>query len=337
MEAMLYEKQADGFVKCNLCNHRCVIKPDGRGKCAVRQNTSGVLETLVYGRLIAINPDPVEKKPLYHFLPGTLTYSIATVGCNFRCAFCQNMDISQMPRNGKIIEGTRFTPEEVVAEAKRRQCKSIAFTYTEPTVFFEFAYDTARLAQRNDLKTIFVSNGYMTIEAIDKIAPYLDAANIDLKAYSEKFYHDLCGAKLEPVKESLAYLKARGIFLEVTTLLIPGKNDDPAELKEMAEFIAYTLGPRTPWHISRFHPAYNMLDVSPTPVSKLIEARDIGKRSGLKYVYIGNVHGHAGGDTYCPGCGKAVIKRAGYFNLQDYMIRDGCCAYCHAPIDGVGM
>ena len=337
MEALLYEKQEDGSVICGLCNHRCHIRTDGYGKCKVRQNINGTLETLVYGKLIAINPDPIEKKPLYHFLPGTLTYSIATVGCNFRCAFCQNMEISQMPREQGRIEGTPFLPEEVVADALRHQCKSISFTYTEPTVFFEFAYDTARLAQANGLKTVFVSNGYMTTDAIDKIAPWLDAANIDLKSFSDEFYKKLCGARLEPVKQSLTYLKARGVFLEVTTLLIPGLNDSPAELKAMADFIVYTLGPRTPWHISRFHPAYNMPDVSPTPVGRLAEAYETGKKSGLKYVYIGNVAGHAGSNTYCPNCGETLVKRAGHFQLQEYRIKDGCCTHCFTHIDGVGM
>jgi len=337
VEALLYEKQEDGSVICGLCNHRCHIRTDGYGKCKVRQNINGTLETLVYGKLIAINPDPIEKKPLYHFLPGTLTYSIATVGCNFRCAFCQNMEISQMPREQGRIEGTPFSPEEVVADALRHQCKSISFTYTEPTVFFEFAYDTARLAQANGLKTVFVSNGYMTTDAIDKIAPWLDAANIDLKSFSDEFYKKLCGARLEPVKQSLTYLKARGVFLEVTTLLIPGLNDSPAELKAMADFIVYTLGPRTPWHISRFHPAYNMPDVSPTPVGRLAEAYETGKKSGLKYVYIGNVAGHAGSNTYCPNCGETLVKRAGHFQLQEYRIKDGCCTHCFTHIDGVGM
>jgi len=337
VEALLYEKQEDGSVICGLCNHRCHIRTDGYGKCKVRQNINGTLETLVYGKLIAINPDPIEKKPLYHFLPGTLTYSIATVGCNFRCTFCQNMEISQMPREHGRIEGTPFSPEEVVADALRHQCRSISFTYTEPTVFFEFAHDTARLAQANGLKTVFVSNGYMTTDAIDKIAPWLDAANIDLKAFSETFYKEQCGARLEPVKQSLTYLKARGIFLEVTTLLIPGLNDSTAELKAMADFIVYTLGPRTPWHISRFHPAYNMPDVSPTPMGRLTEAYEIGKKAGLKYVYIGNVAGHTGSNTYCPSCGKTLVKRAGHFQLQEYMIQNGCCMHCFTPIDGVDM
>ncbi len=335
MEAMFYEKLDNGSVLCKLCNHRCVIKPDGYGVCKVRQNIKGVLETLVYGKLVAINPDPIEKKPLYHFMPGTLSYSVATAGCNFKCSFCQNMDISQMPRESAKIEGSLFSPEDVVLDAKRTGCKSISFTYTEPTVFFEFAYDTAKLAHEQGLKNIFVSNGYMSTEAIDAIAPYLDAANIDLKAFTEDFYKNFCGAKLEPVKKNLSYLKSKGVFLEVTTLLIPGKNDDEKELKMMAEFIVETLGPRTPWHISRFYPAYHMKDISPTPVGMLSQAREIGINAGLRYVYIGNVPGHAGIHTYCPRCGKPVIKRAAYFQIDEYMIKDGCCKYCNFPIDVV--
>lgn len=337
MEAYLYEKLAEDKVACHLCNHNCVIKPDGYGRCKVRQNIGGALQTLVYGKLIAINPDPIEKKPLYHFAPGTLSYSIATVGCNFRCDFCQNVDISQMPRATGKIAGTDYTPKTVVADALNTGCHSIAYTYTEPTVFFEFAYDTAKLAHEKGLKNVFVSNGYMTTAAIDMIAPFLDAINVDLKAFNEDFYQTYCGAHFEPVKENLVHLKDKGVFVEVTTLLIPGMNDSVAEIEAAARFIADRLGPETPWHLSRFHPAYKMNDVSPTPAGTLTQAHEIGKQAGLKYVYIGNLHGHDGENTYCAQCGELVIERAGFFNVKTDKVQNGCCAHCGHKLPGVDM
>ncbi len=337
VEAFLYEKKEDGSVQCNLCCHRCHVKADGYGRCKVRRNTNGCLESLVYSKLIAINPDPIEKKPLYHFFPGTLSYSIASVGCNFRCSFCQNADISQMPRKTGRIEGNVFSAADVVADAQRHNCQSIAYTYTEPTINFEFVYDTAVLAREKGIKNIFVSNGYMTPEAIDMIAPYLDAANIDLKAFSDDFYQDLCNARLEPVLETLKRLKARGVFLEVTTLLIPGHNDAAHELIQLTKFISEFLGPETPWHISRFHPTYELTAISPTPVGRLQETREIGMKAGLKYVYIGNVPGHNGGNTYCPACGNVLVERAGFLNIKNYHIKDGHCTYCGETIEGVGL
>src|SRR6056297_652293 len=268
MEACLYENVEDepGNVQCNLCSHRCLIKPDGFGRCKVRQNINGKLESLVYSRLVAINPDPIEKKPLYHFMPGTRAYSIGSVGCNFRCEFCQNVEISQMPRQTGRIGGSVFSAADIVSDALAHDCKSIAYIYNEPTINMEFAYDTALLAHEKGLKNVFVSNGYMTPEAIDMIAPCLDAINIDLKAFSDDFYQEMCHARLAPVKESLRRFKAKGVFLEVTSLLIPGKNDDETELEALVDFIANELGTETPWHISRFHPAHRLTSVSPTPI-----------------------------------------------------------------------
>jgi len=271
MEAYLYEILKDNKVKCNLCNHRCVIKDGKRGICGVRENQEGTLKTLVYGNLIARHIDPIEKKPLFHLLPGSLSYSIATVGCNFRCLFCQNADIAQMPSDSRgMIIGDLSTPEDVVDAAVKGGCKSIAYTYTEPTVFFEFAHDTAKLANKRDIYNVFVTNGYMTTEAIEMISPYLDAANVDLKAFNDDFYKKYCSAKLEHVKKTLQTMKRRGIFIEITTLLIPGLNDDKDELKDLASFIAKSLGPETPWHISRFHPTYKLTDRPPTPVKTLV-------------------------------------------------------------------
>ena len=267
MEAYLYESLKESMVKCNLCHHRCKIKDGRRGICGVRENRAGVLETLVYGKVIARHIDPIEKKPLFHFLPGSLSYSIATVGCNFKCLFCQNADIAQMPsdRNGRIV-GDIFSPEDVVVEAINGGCKTIAYTYTEPTVFFEFAYDTAKLATEKGIRNVFVTNGYMTQEALQMIHPFLHAANVDLKAFTEDFYKTTCKAKLGHVKETLKQMKSLGIFIEVTTLIIPGLNDDKKELENLSAFLVDELGPETPWHISRFHPTYKLMDRPLTPI-----------------------------------------------------------------------
>ena len=337
MEAYLYEPLSENRVRCHLCQHRCVISEGRRGICAVRENRGGTLETLVFGKVIARHVDPIEKKPLFHFLPGSLSYSIATVGCNFRCRFCQNADIAQLPADRRgLIVGDEVTPQEIVADARRQRCASIAFTYTEPTVFFELAYETARLARGEGIRSVFVSNGYMTAEAVEMIAPYLNAANVDLKAFSDETYRHYCGARLEPVKETLREMKSRGIFLEVTTLIVPGMNDDPDELRRLASFIAADLGPETPWHISRFHPTYRLTDRPPTPLESLLEARRIGRDAGLRYVYTGNVPGEEGESTYCYQCGELLVDRMGFF-IRRNRIENGRCPACGAAIDGVGM
>ncbi|MBU1146830.1 MAG: AmmeMemoRadiSam system radical SAM enzyme, partial [Candidatus Omnitrophica bacterium] len=274
----------DGNVRCNLCSHRCVIAPDKFGICGVRQNQGGKLFTLVYADVIASHVDPIEKKPIYHFLPGTFSYSIATIGCNFKCAFCQNWQISQ----ARDIHGYELEPEKVIKEAKRTGCKSISYTYTEPTIFFEYAYDTARLAKEAGLSNIFVTNGYMTEEALKTIRPYLDAANVDLKSFREDFYKNMCQAHLEPVLNSIRAMKRSGIWIEITTLVVPGKNDSEGEFKDIAEFIA-GVDPEIPWHISRFHPDFKYLDSFPTPVETLKKAEGIGKAAGLRNIHLGNV------------------------------------------------
>jgi pyruvate formate lyase activating enzyme len=334
-EAMLYEGLEDQRVQCHLCAHRCVIKEQKRGICGVRENQGGRLQTLVYGRAIARNVDPVEKKPLFHFQPGSRTYSIATVGCNLRCVFCQNADISQMPREVKRIMGEELPPEQVVSSARGSRCASVSYTYTEPTIFFEYAYESAKLAHAAGLKNIFVSNGYMTSEALDAIHPYLDAANIDLKAFSDEFYKEQCGAKLEPVLASLKKLKDMGVWLEVTTLVIPSLNDSEAELSEIAHFIK-DLGPETPWHVSRFHPSFRLRNLSSTPVSTLRRAREIGLEAGLHYVYTGNVPGDQGENTLCHNCNRVLIDRYG-FATGHYAILKGRCPDCDTPVAGVGM
>lgn len=337
MEAYLYNTIENRKVKCHLCHHRCRIKDGHRGICGVRENNGGTLRTRVYNKLIARHIDPIEKKPLFHFLPGSRTYSVATVGCNFKCRFCQNADIAQMPadRNGAIA-GTDTTVRQEVDAAVAAGCQSIAYTYTEPTVFFEWAHDMARQARAAGIRNVFVTNGYMTPEAVTRIAPFLDAANVDLKAFNDDFYKKICGARLAPVLETLRAMKAAGIFLEVTTLLIPGRNDAPEELEKLATFIANDLGVDTPWHISRFHPTYRLTDTPVTPADALTAARRIGQDAGLRYVYTGNIPGDDGENTYCHQCGQAVIKRWG-FSITGYAIDNGHCRHCGTPVAGIGM
>ncbi len=337
MEAYLYQPEKNKTVRCNLCNHRCIIKNGKRGICGVRENQAGILETLVYGKLIATHIDPIEKKPLFHLLPGSLSYSIATAGCNFKCPFCQNADISQMPSDRKgMIMGDFYKPEEIVAAAEKGNCASIAYTYTEPTVYFEFAYDTAKLAHEKGIRNVFVTNGYMTSETLQMISPFLDGANVDLKAFNENFYKEFCKAKLEPVKETLKLMKSLGILVEVTTLIIPGLNDDKKELENLASFLVGSIGAETPWHISRFHPTYRLTDRSSTPVETLEMAREIGIKSGLKYVYTGNVPGENGENTFCYNCGQLLIDRWG-FTIRKNLIKDSRCPNCDALIDGIGL
>lgn len=335
-EARFWKPAPAGKVRCGLCRFRCLIAKGQRGVCGVRENREGVLYTLVYGKSVAEAVDPVEKKPLYHFHPGSRTFSIATVGCNFRCLHCQNHEISQWPHSGKALPGHELPPAQIVSEARVRGCTSIAYTYTEPTVFFEYAYDTAVLAHQAGLSNIFVSNGYITTEALEAIAPYLDAANIDLKGFSERFYREVAGATLGGVLEALRDFRRLGIWLEVTTLIVPGHNDAPAELREMARFIANELGCDTPWHITAFHPTYRMLDRPPTPAASLRLARRIGLEAGLRYVYLGNLAAGEGEDTLCPDCGKVVISRRGVW-LQGMALMDGGCGFCGAAIAGVGL
>jgi pyruvate formate lyase activating enzyme len=335
MEAYLYEKHDPTTVKCNLCHHRCLVKDGKKGICNVRENRSGVLTTMVYGRLIAQHVDPIEKKPLFHLIPASRSYSVATVGCNFKCRFCQNASIAQMPSDhGGRIAGEQVTPAHVVAAAQKTGCTSIAYTYTEPTIYFEFACDTAKLAHEKGIKNVFVTNGYMTPEALRMISPWLDAANVDLKAFNNDFYRKYCGAKLSRVKETLELMKQEGIFLEITTLLIPELNDDRGEIRNLATFIKNRLGSETPWHISRFHPTYKLTNLPPTPLKTILEARKTGMEIGLKYVYTGNVPGEEGENTFCPGCGIKVIQRWG-FQVKKNLLENGYCPDCGSPIEGI--
>jgi len=340
-EALLYEKLEDGRVRCQLCAHRCLIAEGKRGICRVRENRDGALYSLVYGQVIAQGVDPIEKKPLFHFHPGSTALSVATVGCNFRCTFCQNAEISQMPRDLGRVQGRQVAPEAIVTAAKRYQCRSIAYTYTEPTIFFEYSHDIARLAHQEGIANVYVTNGYMTAEMLGMFTssgepPLLDAANVDLKAFRDQFYRRQCGATLQPVLDSLLMMKEREVWLEVTTLVIPGLNDSDQELGDISRFIAQELGEDTPWHVSRFHPTYKLTDLPSTSVSTLHRAREIGLEEGLRYVYEGNVPGGGGENTICPTCGQVVIRRVGYSILEN-SARGGVCAHCGAEIAGVGL
>lgn len=327
-EAFLYEKFKDRVVHCNLCAHRCLIPEDKRGICSVRENQKGTLYTLVYGLAIAAHIDPIEKKPFFHFLPGSQSFSIATPGCNFRCQFCQNWDISQMTKGPKgSIAGENLPPQEVVEQALKNNCQSIAYTYTEPTIFFEYAYDTALLAKEKGLANVFVTNGYQTPETIQKMKGVIDAANVDLKSFSDDFYQKVCGARLKPVLESIQKMHDAGIWVEITTLIVPGKNDSEKELKQMAEFIA-GVSPNIPWHLSRFHPDYKMQESRSTPIETLDLAYKIGKKAGLEYVYLGNITTETGENTYCPKCQKLVVRRIGYDTHILGVGRQGQCHSC---------
>jgi pyruvate formate lyase activating enzyme len=333
-EAMFYERLEEDAVRCHLCPHECKIKESRRGICGVRENQEGVLYSLVYGKVVAEAIDPIEKKPLFQFYPGSTAYSLATVGCNFRCRNCQNYDISQMPRDKKRIMGEEKTPEEIVEIAKRYDCRSIAYTYVEPTIFFEFAYDIAKLAHKAGICNVFVSNGYTTEEAIRTLAPYLDAINVDLKSLSEELYHTNCGGHVQPVLDAIKLYKRLGVWIEVTTLVIPTLNDTEEEFRGIAEFIK-GVGVDIPWHISQFYPSYKLMDLPRTPVSTLRTARDIGLEVGLRYVYEGNVPGEGGENTCCYNCGTLLIGRYGFQVLENNLTEDAKCPNCGTQIDGV--
>jgi len=318
-------------VQCQACNHYCQIAPGSRGICGVRENRDGKLYSLVYGKIVAKNVDPIEKKPLFHFLPGTKSLSVATVGCNFRCLYCQNADIAQMPKESVLfregnVPGIDMTPEGIVDEALLLGTPSIAYTYNEPTVFIEFALDTMKLARKKKLKNVWVTNGYTSEEVLKAAPPYLDAANVDLKGFTEEFYNKVCGAKLKPVLETLKAMKRGGVWVEITTLVVPGQNDTEEHFKGIANFIAKELGKETPWHISKFFPTYKLADLPPTPPSSLLQAYEFGKKAGLKYIYLGNLPLPEYETTFCPKCGDKMIIRTGY----EIVRRDkkGKCAKC---------
>ncbi|NQT32412.1 MAG: AmmeMemoRadiSam system radical SAM enzyme [Candidatus Omnitrophica bacterium] len=331
-KAMLWKNLEDNKVLCELCAHQCKIPEDGFGFCGMRQNLKGELYTYAYGRVIANHVDPIEKKPFYHFLPGTHAYSIATIGCNFHCSFCQNWTISQISARDGDVGGAKLLPDQIVDEALRNNCKSISYTYTEPTIFFEYAHETSRLAKEKGLYNTFVTNGFMTEKAIKEISPYLDAANVDLKFFSEESYQKVCKGKLQPVLDSIVNMKKEGIWVEVTTLIIPGENDSEKEIRDIARFIA-GVGKEIPWHISRFHPDYKYTKADFTPIAALEKALSIGKEEGLKYIYIGNIYTTE--ETVCPGCGSVLIERSGFKISPPKGFSGGKCTSCGTIIEGV--
>jgi len=333
--AVLWEPlDEDKKVRCKLCSWRCAIDDGKLGRCSVRKNLAGTLYSINYDKVCSANPDPIEKKPLFHFQPGTRSFSIATMGCNFRCEFCQNWQISQAALENGRIDGQDIGPDEIVQAAVRYDCKSIAYTYTEPTIFMELCNDCGRLAKQRGLTNVFVSNGYMTREAIDFAGEWLNGINVDLKAFSEEYYKRLCKARLAAVLDTISYIASQtNIWLEITTLLVPGENDSEDELKKLADFIVTKAGPDVPWHISRFHPQYKYLDSAPTPVSSLEAAYDIGKAAGLHYVYLGNVPGAKSESTFCYKCGKMLIERVGYRIVANH-ITASCCPDCGTQIAG---
>ena len=334
-EAMLYEKLDKKKVRCEICSQECEIPVGEKGFCGVRQNIDGKLYSLVYGKAVAISLDPIEKKPFFHFAPGSRTLSVATVGCNLKCSFCQNWDISQ---GFEEVYGESYSPEDLIKKAKAWRSQGLAYTYTEPAVFYEYVYDTAKRTEI-DLYNVLVTNGYFTPESIKKISPFIDAANVDLKG-NYIFYKKHCLGKKgdTPVKESLLEMKKHKIFTEITIMLIPGLNDDEALIANMSKWIYENLGEHTPLHFSRFYPHYKMKDREPTPVETLEKAREIAKEQGLWYIYIGNVPGHKYENTYCHGCGKLVIERHG-FEIKKFNIDNNLrCIYCGTkiPIKGAG-
>jgi len=332
--AVLWEPSEDKKVRCELCNHRCVINEGKLGRCCVRKNIGGVLYSLNYDKVCSANPDPIEKKPLFHFQPGTSSFSVATMGCNFRCEFCQNWQISQAAIEDGRIDGQAISPEQIVAAAVRSGCKSIAYTYTEPTIFMELCNDCGRLARNEGLTNVFVSNGYETIEAIDFASEWLNGINVDLKAFGEDYYKRLCKARLQPVLDTIRYIaNETDIWMEITTLLVPGENDSDDELRALADFIVNEAGPDVPWHISRFHPNYKYLDSVTTPLKALERAEEIGKAAGLHYVYLGNVPGSKSESTFCYSCGRVLIERVGYRILANHIVHS-CCPDCGEKIAG---
>jgi pyruvate formate lyase activating enzyme len=335
-EALFYSKLEGGKVRCELCPHRCTIAEGRTGICGVRQNRAGVLYTLVFGKAIAVHVDPIEKKPLFHVYPGSRSFSLATVGCNFSCRFCQNADISQMPRSTGHVAGEEFPPEQVVAAALRSDCRTISYTYTEPTVFYEYAEACAQRAVAHGIKNVFVTNGFICEEPLRRLQGVLHAANVDLKGFDAQFYRKVVGGQLESVLQSLRLMKQLGMWVEVTTLLVPEYVDQEEQLRAIARFIRDELGRETPWHVTRFFPQYQLTDLPPTPLASLRRARQIGLEEGLYYVYSGNVPGEKGEHTYCYQCGAMLIERYG-FSVRRLALRDGACAQCAAPIHGIGL
>jgi len=332
-EARYYEKLPNRKIKCVLCPRECVIDDQETGYCGVRENHGGTYYTLIYGRPCSANVDPIEKKPLFHFLPGTLAFSIATVGCNVLCKFCQNWQISQARPDQ--VESYDLPPHAIAKYARDTQSQSIAYTYTEPVIFAEYMYDCAEQGHRYQIKSVMISNGYIKAEPMKDLCRVLDAVKIDLKAFTEKFYQEMVAGHLQPVLDTLVLLKQQNMWTEIVYLMIPTLNDNPKELQQMCQWILKELGPDVPIHFTRFHPQYRLKNLPPTPIKTLETARKIALDTGLNFCYIGNVPGHEGENTYCPGCKKMVIQRLGFQIVSNNITRQGRCSHCGHRIPGI--
>lgn len=331
-EALYYRKLKNKIVNCNLCPTNCVIKPNNFGNCGARKNIDGTLYSLVYAKPVSLSIDPIEKKPLYHLLPGSYALSIGTLGCNLHCLHCQNYDISQSKADQ--FTGREVQPEELIQVAIKNNCKSVSYTYNEPTIFYEYVLETAKLARKKGIKNTMVTNGYINKEPLKEIYPLIDAANIDLKSLDEDFYKKVCGVRLKPVLEAIKEIKKIGTWIELTNLIIPGYNDKKEQIEKLVRWVKENVGTKTPLHFSAFYPTYKMLDAPRTSPETLLKAREIAKKHGLKYIYLGNIPLPDSGTTYCPKCNKPLIER-GWFQVYKNNIRKNSCPYCNEKIDGI--
>ena len=331
-EAMWWNKYGQDAVRCELCPFRCILNPSQTGQCRVRRNTHGTLETLNYGKVVAAHVDPMEKKPVFHVLPGAKVFSIATAGCNLHCKYCQNWSISQ--RSPAQVDYVYMEPQDIVNAAKKYNCSAIAYTYTEPIIFYELVYETAKLARENGLINVMVTAGFINEKPLRKLCEVMDAIKVDFKAYDQDFYREIVFGDLSVVLQTLKIIKQEGVWLELVNLVVPTLNDDPAKIKELCEWINTHLGSQVPIHFSRFHPMYRLTNLPPTPVKTLETAASIARDAGLQFVYIGNVPLHSSENTYCPQCGKTVIKRVGY-QVTEMSVNNGQCSFCKHDIPGI--
>jgi len=331
VEAKYWKPLEGKVVQCRLCPTKCKVPDGGRGLCKVRENKDGKYYTLVHSRPCSIHGDPIEKKPLFHYMPGSMSFSMATAGCNFSCKFCQNWEISQFPP--EEIKSIKLSPQSLVDLALKDGSSSIAFTYSEPTVFYEYMYDTAKLARENGLGAVTISNGYIRKKPLKALLEYVDGYKVDFKAFTESFYSKVCSGHLKPVLNTLQTLAKSDVWFELVNLIVPNYNDSPDEIRAMSRWIKQELGPDVPLHFTRFHPTYKLTNLPPTPVKTLERCREIAMESGLHFVYSGNVLGHPGENTYCPHSGKLLIKRMG-FKVVKNLIKNGKCPCCDKPVPG---
>lgn len=332
VEARYYKKLPDREVECTLCPHFCKLSDRERGYCGDRENRGGTYYTLVYGKACAVHIDPIEKKPLFHFLPGKNTLSIATAGCNVNCKFCQNWEISQV--RPEQVQNYDFPPSQVVKSAQKYNCPVIAYTYTEPVVFYEYMYDTSVKARSKGIKSVVISAGFINPEPLEELTKVVDAIKIDLKAFTQDFYTNYVRGELKPILEAIKIVHKSQAWLEIVYLVIPTLNDSPPNIRKMCQWIMKEIGPDVPLHFSRFYPMYLLKNLPPTPISTLEKLRNIALKEGLHYVYIGNVPGHKAESTYCPQCHNIIIKRIGY-QIEKINLKNGRCKFCNHPIPGI--